>query len=360
VAQYPPPDPGQEEEQGTIGNLADYQSRSRLLAEKSVQQMTASEGDRDPAEWARMRRSGVKSLLMIPMVFQDRVIGLFEMGSCQTERPFTEYEIPLAHLLANQAASAIENAKLYERAQTEIARRREAEKRIRDSLREKEVLLQEIHHRVKNNLQVVSSLLYLQSESVTDPKLLNVLQDSQNRVRSMALVHERLYRSEDIARIDFQQYIHDLASHLLSTYSVNSHRIRVLVDADDVVLDVNTAMPCGLIINELISNSLKHAFTNSSQPEAASVAARQAAGMNPDNTTDGRQDEICVELREEQEGQLMLLVGDNGVGLPESIDFRNSPSLGLLLVNSLVRQLRGTIELDRQRGTQFKIGFSVP
>jgi two-component sensor histidine kinase/CheY-like chemotaxis protein len=358
MAQYPPPDNDQPE-LATGVDLAGYELRHRVLAEKRVHQVGLSQADRDPAEWARMQRMSVKSLLMMPMVFQERVIGLLETR-CQVERLFTDYEISMAQVLATQAASAIENARLYERAQIEIAKRREAEERIKTSLHEKEVLLREIHHRVKNNLQVVSSLLYLQSESIADPRLLGALQDSQNRVRSMALVHERLYQTEDLARINFPGYIRDLAGHLLSSYNSGAHHVELTIDADDVSLDVDTAVPCGLIINELISNSLKHAFAGRLRKDAGDTAAGETNSEDQDSAGNGRKDEIRIEVRTGQDGQLALTVGDNGVGFPESIDFRNSPSLGLLLVNSLVRQLRGTIELDGQGGTQFRIVFSLP
>ena len=359
MAQYPPP-ANEEPELTTITDLAGYELRRRILAERRVQQVASGQADKDPAEWARMQRMSVKSLLMMPLVFQDRVIGLLELRCRQVERLFTDYEISLAHLLANQAASAIENAKLYERAQIEIARRKEAEERLKTSLHEKEILLREIHHRVKNNLQVISSLLYLQSESIADPRLLSALQDSQNRVRSMALVHERLYQTEDLARIDLAGYIRDLAGHLLSSYNSGTHHVELILDADDVSLDVDTAVPCGLIINELISNSLKHAFPGRFQTQAGGAAAgRQAVGEGQESARHGRQDEIRIEVRKGQGGQLQLIVGDNGVGFPENIDFRNSPSLGLLLVNNLVRQIRGTIELDGQGGTQFRIVFSL-
>lgn len=359
VAQYPPSHQGQEEET-EVHSLAGYPLRNRVLAERSAQQITTGHGETDPGELTRMKKAGVRALLVIPMLFQDRVVGLLEMRTCQVDRAFTDHEISLAHLLANQAASAIENAKLYERARHEITRRKEAEEGIKASLREKEVLLKEIHHRVKNNLQVVSSLLYLQSERISDPAVLGMLQDSRSRIRSMALVHERLYQAQDLSRIDFSAYVLDLANHLLGSYCLNPSAVTLEVIADDVVLDVNTAVPCGLIINELVSNSLKHAFPSHSTVEAdclASAGGHREGG--PWRTTDSGTDKIRIELRMDADGQLQLLVADSGVGFPETLDFHNTESLGLLLVNSLVRQLRGTAELNRQNGTEFKIMFSV-
>jgi PAS domain S-box-containing protein len=228
-----------------------------------------------------------------------------------------------------------ELAKANEALQAEIAERKRAEEQIKASLREKEVLLKEIHHRVKNNLQVISSLLYLQSKNVKDKGTFGILQESQSRVRSMVLVHERLYQSPDLARIDFAEYIRSLANYLFRSYGVNTNVIQLRLNVDDVLLGVDTAIPCGLILNELVSNALKHAFP------------------------DGREGEVRIELRAD-DGQLTLIVSDNGVGLPQDLDFRDTESLGLQLVNTLVEQIEGTIELDRSDGTAFKITFTEP
>ncbi len=216
----------------------------------------------------------------------------------------------------------------------DITERKRAEEQIRASLREKEVLLKEIHHRVKNNLQVMSSLLYLQSKNIKDIETLEMFQDSQSRVRSMALVHEKLYQSQDLARIDFAEYVRSLASYLFRSYGVNANVIRLKISVDDVFLGVDTAIPCGLIINELVSNCLKHAFPG------------------------GRVGEIHIELRVDDEGQFALMISDNGIGFPKELDFRDTGSLGLQLVNTLVGQLESTIELDRSVGTKFKITFT--
>jgi PAS domain S-box-containing protein len=217
----------------------------------------------------------------------------------------------------------------------DITERKKAEERINASLREKEVLLKEIHHRVKNNLQVISSLLYLQSKSIEDKRALEMFQDSQNRVRSMALVHERLYQSQDLARVDFAEYVRSLANYLFRSYGVNTNLIKLKIHVDDVSLGVDAAIPFGLVVNELVSNSLKHAFP------------------------DDRAGEIRITLRLDG-GQSLLMVSDNGVGFPENLDFRDTRSLGLQLVNTLVDQLEGTIELDRSEGAAFKITFAEP
>ena len=329
----------EEEKPVQVYDLANYPLRKRVLAERYAQQMTISQSDADPAEFAYMHKADLKTLLMLPMVFQNRVVGLVEMKDSRVERTFTDREISLAQLLATQAASAIENARLYERAQQEISERMRAEEQSKASLKEKEVLLKEIHHRVKNNLQVISSLLSLQSRCIEDQSVLELFQESQNRVRSMALIHEKLYRSHDLARIDFAEYIHNLAAHLVRSYRATSGPVSLKVDANDVSLSVDAAVPCGLIINELVSNSLKH-------------AAFEAQGG-------GREGEIRIELRSDRDHQVTLIVADNGVGFPKDLDFRHTESLGMQLINTLTNQLDGTVELRSNGGTEFRITFAT-
>ena len=215
----------------------------------------------------------------------------------------------------------------------DVTERVRAEERIKASLQEKEVLLKEIHHRVKNNLQVIASLLYLQSKRIKDRDALQMFQESRNRVKSMALVHERLYGSEDLARIDFAEYLRDLTAFVLRSYAVSSDSIKLDIKADDVSLGVDTAIPCGLIISELVSNSLKHAFP------------------------DGRRGNVQIDFYQTN-GHLNLTVSDDGVGLPPDLDFRNTQSLGLQLVNTLVDQLEGDIEMNGTGGTSIKITFA--
>ncbi|MBE2272158.1 MAG: hypothetical protein IAE80_28245 [Anaerolinea sp.] len=216
----------------------------------------------------------------------------------------------------------------------ENAERRRAEAQLRDSLAEKEVLIKEIHHRVKNNLQIISSLLALQIPGLADPNVRAQFEDSQNRIRTMALIHERLYRSENLRRIDFAPYLRDLTGYLIAGYQLERKGIRFDISADEVALDIDTAIPCGLLINELVSNALKHAFVGK---------------------TDGT---ISVNMRHAAEGYYTLTVRDDGVGFPDGLDYRNSHSLGLQLVTSLVRQLGGSMELSRQPGTTIVICFN--
>lgn len=229
-----------------------------------------------------------------------------------------------------------ELAKVNQALQAEITERVRKEAQIKTSLEEKEALLREIHHRVKNNLQVISSLLNLQSSLVADPQALEVFQESQHRIRSMAFVHEKLYQSESLARIDFTEYVRTLTTYLFSSYGDRAQHITLAIQAEDVSLGIDTAIPCGLILNELVSNALKHAFP------------------------DGREGEVWIDIRADDAQRMTLTVSDNGVGLSESLDLHNTTSLGLQLVNTLVRQLDGTMEIHGRGGAEFKIGFVVP
>jgi PAS domain S-box-containing protein len=215
----------------------------------------------------------------------------------------------------------------------DITEKKQIEEQIKASLREKEVLLQEIHHRVKNNLQIVSSLLNLQSAYIKDAQYREMFRESQDRIRSMALVHSQLYRSENLAEINFNEYISTMVYSLFRSYGVSTDRIGIRINVDSISLGIGAAIPCGLIINELVSNSLKHAF-----PER-------------------RKGEIAVELRS-SDGIVVLTVRDNGVGIADRIDSRNTETLGLRLVTILAEgQLQGTITLERDGGTAFCITF---
>jgi PAS domain S-box-containing protein len=216
----------------------------------------------------------------------------------------------------------------------DITEHKQAEEKLIASLKEKEVLLKEIHHRVKNNLGIVSSLLQMQCRRTEDPTVTAILRDSQNRIASIALVHEKLYRSKDLADIDFAQYIPDLTTHLFDSYNVNSSQIHLNIQVDNASLDIETAIPCGLIINELVSNALKYAFVGKMRGE------------------------IEVKFYQESESTLTLIIQDNGIGLPENFDSKKAKTLGITLVQGLVKQLRGKLEIASHQGTQFKITFT--
>jgi PAS domain S-box-containing protein len=213
----------------------------------------------------------------------------------------------------------------------EIDARAKAEGAIKRSLEEKDLLLREIHHRVKNNLQIISSLLNLQSRSIHDENVLESLRESQSRVRAMALVHERIYRSHNISDIDLKEYLTYLTRQIFSFYNIQHSRIRSTITMDDIPADIDTVIPVGLIMNELVSNSLKHAFT------------------------DGRNGIISIEGIQQEPDMLRFIYHDDGVGFPPGFDWKNTESLGLRLVNNLVDQLNGTIDLGVGEGTTFII-----
>jgi PAS domain S-box-containing protein len=213
----------------------------------------------------------------------------------------------------------------------EIAARTSAEQQIIRSLEEKDLLLREIHHRVKNNLQIIASLLKLQSRYITDEKVLDTLKESRSRVRAMALVHERIYRSHNIAGINLRDYLNYLTKQIFQFYNIQQYQIGITVTMEDIFADIDTATPLGLVMNELVSNSLKHAF--------------------PDN----RKGKIIIECTQMDGGRLSIVYHDNGVGMPAGFDWKNTESLGLRLVNNLVDQLNGTIELAPGEGTVFNI-----
>jgi PAS domain S-box-containing protein len=215
----------------------------------------------------------------------------------------------------------------------DISEQKKLVKQLERSLDEKEILLKEIHHRVKNNLMMISSLLNLQSGYIKDKASKDIFKESQNRARSMALIHERLYNSSDLKKIDFSEYITLLATKLLHSYVADPSLIKLKINVENIFLDINTAIPLGLIVNELITNSLKHAFPN------------------------GRKGEINVVLHKKDE-EYEFTVEDNGIGFPKDIDYQNTESLGLQIVTNLTGQIDGKIEkLDANPGTEFKINF---
>ncbi|MGB8952453.1 MAG: two-component regulator propeller domain-containing protein [Candidatus Aminicenantales bacterium] len=281
-----------------------------------------------------------KSELSVPVKSGERVIGVLDIQSDEYNA-FNETDVAAMETLSTQIATAIENAELYREAQREITERKQAENMLKTLLKEKEVLLKEIHHRVKNNMQIVSSLLNLQASHVKSEKIRDMFKKSRNRIFTMALIHEKLYQSKDLAWIDFGQYIRGLIVHLSNSYRIDAHSVHLRGEVDEVFLDVNEAIPCGLIVNELVSNALKYAF-----PEGRRRIKRA-----------GRKNEICIRMDKDENGQVTLSVRDNGVGLPEDLDIRKTESLGLQLVSDLVTQLDGSIELERSRGTEFKITF---
>ncbi|NJD56250.1 MAG: HAMP domain-containing protein [Nitrospirae bacterium] len=269
-------------------------------------------------EW--LKENEIRFYAGYPLIVESQLIGVLEIFSQKT---LDETLVNALGPLSDQIAVGLE--------------RKIIEGQIMNSLSEKELLLREVHHRVKNNMQVISSLLSLQSEKAGEQKYIEMFNDSKDRIRSMSLVHEKLYRSADLDRIDIKDYIGSLAKALFDSHSVSTGRISLTTDIENIALDIDTAIPFGLILNELISNSLKHAF-----PE-------------------GREGEIRISVRRTTvngAAECILSVRDNGIGIPADLDIQKVRSLGLQLVTSLAEhQLQGQIELDRTTGTVFRIRF---
>ncbi|MGD1702344.1 PAS domain-containing protein [Dapis sp. BLCC M229] len=215
----------------------------------------------------------------------------------------------------------------------DISDRKQAEAQIQNSLQEKDVLLKEIHHRVKNNLHIISNLLDLQSDYIEDEKVLDLFADSQNRIQTMALIHEQLYQSKDLGQIDFSEYIHTLIDNLFCSYSNRESIINPIINVEPISLNLETAIPCGLLINELVTNSLKYAFPN------------------------GENGELGIELHQDEQEKIYLTIRDNGIGIPADFDWQNSSSLGLKLVRILSKQLKAEIEFDGTQGTVVNLRF---
>lgn len=218
----------------------------------------------------------------------------------------------------------------------DITDKKSSQEKIVQSLREKEVLLKEVHHRVKNNMQVISSILNLQSSYVSDEYALSLLKESQNRIKTMAYIHESLYQNKTFATIDFAEYISTLSSNIIQSYAVSSDKVKLLLNAEKVVLNLDVSIPAGLILNELVTNSIKHAFSG------------------------GKSGFLSINL-ECENNVVILTVADDGVGLPDNFDYKNTNSLGLQLVNTLTEQIDGTVEFKRREsgGTEVNITFPI-
>lgn len=215
----------------------------------------------------------------------------------------------------------------------DITQRIKMENDLKKALKDKNMLMKEIHHRVKNNLTIMSSLLNLQSRYIEDESTRAIFKDSQSRVKTMALIHEKLYRSGNLKLLNMKEYIEELSRDLSNIHLSNHDNVDLVLDLENIMLDVDTAIPLGLIINELLTNSVKHAF--------------------PEN----QKGTINVNFRKEEDGELLLEVKDNGKGLPSNFKIENSDSLGLRLIHSLTDQIHGQIEVDGSQGAHFSIKF---
>jgi two-component sensor histidine kinase len=253
-----------------------------------------------------------------------------------TPGAFTADRLEVINILSAQAAVSIENARLYQTLEAKVDERtgqlRVEKERAEAALREKEILLKEIHHRVKNNLQIASSLLSLQTFKIEDERLIDVLNDSIKRINSMAEIHKLLYETESFVRIPFDRYLREISSNWHDSYADKSPGITIKPEAKNIFLDIEKAIPCALIVNEFLSNSFKYAFPGR------------------------RSGEIKVRFFEKDDGY-RLIVSDNGVGFPKDLDIRSAGSLGLTIVRNLTAQLRGDMRLDRRKGAVITVTF---
>ena len=257
----------------------------------------------------------IERFLSVPILLDDKLAGQIALSNPPAD--YTQRDLRAVRRLAQFYALALQ--------------RKETQEKTQAALREKEVLLREIHHRVKNNLQVISSLLNLQARILDHPQALEMLKESQNRVRSMAMVHEQLHRSRDLSRIHFGEYVRNLAASLFCSYGVDSARVALRVDVDEVYFGINTAIPCGLMIQEIVYNSLKHAFPSDQSGE------------------------IRIALQSEVDDHRVLVVEDNGIGLPRGVKCCETDSLGLRLVRIFVEQVDGTASCESDEGLRFEI-----
>jgi PAS domain S-box-containing protein len=293
------------------------------------------------------------AVMGVPLLLDGQVIGVLGVFADSQRRTFAAEDVQLAELFAAQVGVTIKNARLYEQAQYEIAERRQAEAAIRNeitqrlqaegqikaALAEKETLLKELHHRVKNNLQVISTLLDLQAGATHDDQVRVAFEESQQRIQAMAGIHEQLYRSQDLARVDMTAYVDKLVTELHRSYATPA--VCFKLNVPDVALDIDQAIPCGLIINELVSNTLKHAF-----PAREIQEGKISVTLCPSSPGNGKME---------------LIVSDNGVGLPADFDLETLDTLGLTMVRLLAGQLEGNLEIDTQArgGTTFKVIFDI-
>jgi two-component sensor histidine kinase len=215
----------------------------------------------------------------------------------------------------------------------DITERKHHEEQLKSALKEKDLLLSEIHHRVKNNLQIIDSLLGMQSDLLLDEKAIPVLKDSQNRIKSMAMIHQILYESSDFSHVDFSSVIHSLISNLSATYALESSRIHININAESVLLPIDISIPLGLILNELCTNAMKYAFI------------------------DNRTGNINIILKYSTANMVQIVVTDDGVGIPEEFDIENASSLGLQLVQLLSEQISGKLTIHRSNPTSFSLIF---
>lgn len=297
-----------------------HQTMSGIVAQSGEPLLETHPGERAEYTYKALRQLNVQTFLCVPMLTKNKVLGTVSLAHRES---FTVKQELLAFMggLANLVATIIE--------------RKQAEEQLLVSLHEKELLLKEVHHRVKNNLQIISSLLDLQSDVLDDPAIYQGFMESKNRIYSMALIHEKLYQSGDLAHVDMSGYLHSLYNYLVRNYGSQANNITIEVETDDASVSMDIAIPCGMIVNELVSNAIKYAFPH------------------------GESGQIQIAFQR-VENEYVLRIADNGVGLPQEIDIHNSSSLGVQLVDLLTQQLKGKLILEREAGTVFNITFPAP
>jgi len=274
----------------------------------------------------------VRRILDVPVIYVTAYGDKEKIERAKTTEPYGYILKPFTKLaLQADIEMALYNHKI-------VNELKASAKKIKKNLEEREVMLKEIHHRVKNNMQIISSLLSHQSRQTKDKKTIGLFSESQARVQSMMLIHENLYESKNFSNIDFAAYIKRLMEYLSSLYEVKPFDIDFQVDVKAVTLDMNMAIPCGLILNELVTNAIKYAFR--------------------DLKKDKKHKKIIKVTMRSSAGKVILTVSDNGAGIPAKTDFNRPVTLGLELVSTLVKQLGGKIKLDRKKGTIFTISFS--
>ncbi len=271
-------------------------------------------------------------------VIDDARQTMFAILNNRTEQIKAENVLKEAHkeLEHRVAERTKEIAAINDDLQKEITERKKIEKKIHEALTEKEILLKEIHHRVKNNLQIISSLLGLQARQVNDPDLVQKFTETQNRIHSISVVHEKLYQSKDFSKILFEEYIDNIIMHLDSTFGEISENIKIIQDIEKIRIGIDLAIPCGLIINELVSNAVKHAFP------------------------DKKKGEIEISFKKENKEKYLLRVRDNGKGMQKNEIAPGKNSLGMRIIDTLVRQLNSTLEADLSNGTNISIHIPAP
>jgi len=269
---------------------------------------------------------GAAAIASVPIIYHTRIFGVLTVKASR-KTVFDRDEISILQSLATQLAQRLQSI-------DDEAVRQRAVQALEKSLHEKEALLKEVHHRVKNNMQIVTSLLNLQVRQTVNPVVVAALRDTQNRIRSMALLHENLYQLGNLAEANFATYVKNLCAHLTRVYDVAGRRIELQVEVDDMALDLESAIPCGLIITELVSNAIKHAF--------------------PDERTG----KIVIAIHYDSEGRLVLQMTDNGIGFTPKPAAAKSDSLGIQLVQSLTEQLNGRLEYETGTGTSIRVILS--